>query len=113
MTKHLSNNHPVKSTEKGHIPRHPRDDRFVIEVLDSIPIYLGKYVSAKESCVILHQNNISQRDTMNSEILILRFQDTSYENKLECVQKCEIDYRETDKGNFRIFGQYHDKARKA
>ena len=111
MTKHRSNNNPVRSADKGPISSHPSDDRHVIGVFDSIPLYLGKYVSAKGSCVIFHQNDISSKTTMTSELLILRFKDSIYESQLECAQKCEIDYREEITGHFKISGQFDDMGR--
>ena len=60
---------------------------------DIIPNLLGKYVSKDEQCIIFLQNNTSQFNTLDSELLLLRFSDSYYENKLESAQKVRIDLR--------------------
>lgn len=93
MSKNLSNNAPLKSSDKKYIQNFPSDDRFVFPVFDSIGNILGKYIATDGQCILLHQNNTSQYNSMTSEILILRFEDSSNENILQAAHKVHIDIR--------------------
>ena len=93
MSKNLSNNYPLRSSDKKTIRNFPLDDRAVTPLFDEILPRLGKFISHDGECVILHQNNASQHDTMTSELLLLRFTDSENENDLKCAHKVFIDYR--------------------
>ena len=121
MSKNLSDNTPVLSSQKKHIRNFPTDDRYVTPHFDMIYELLGKYISNDEQSFIVHQNNLSKFNTLDSEILLLRYSDSVEENKLESAQKVCIDIRYFPNGNFKILGQvdqlhgeysYHEEVRK-
>ena len=121
MSKNLSDNTPVLSSQKKHIKNFPTDDRYVTPHFDMIYELLGKYISKDEQSFIVHQNNLSKFNTLDSEILLLRYSDSVEENKLESAQKVCIDIRYFPNGNFKILGQvdqlhgeysYHEEVRK-
>ena len=49
MTKNLSNNQPVKSTDKKCITNLPLDDRLITPIFDMIPEFLGKEMQSLKS----------------------------------------------------------------
>ena len=69
------------------------DDRFITPCFDLLFDLTGKYESVDGQCILVHMNNYSQRDTMNCEILLARYNDTDYENQLLSAQKLGIDIR--------------------
>ena len=93
MPKRLSNNEPLRRDDKKEVINFPLDDRFIFPVFDNILPLLGKYESIDSSCLLFYQNNSSEYNTMNSELIILRFSDTTYENDLKCAQKIPNDIR--------------------
>ena len=113
MNKHYSNNTLLKSEHKGDISGMPLDNRHISAIFDSIPIFLGKYCSVTEECIILHQDNLCLNHSLKSELLILRFQDSQYESQLQSAQKIEIDYHEYSETTrtFSVSGQFDDKVR--
>ena len=55
MSKNLSDNTPLKSSDKKSIQRLPLDDRFITPTFDAVGPRLGKYISQDDQCIILHQ----------------------------------------------------------
>ena len=60
---------------------------------DGIVDLLGKYISSDDQCIILHQHNRSEFNTVASDILILRFGDKTTENKLQSAHNIPFDIR--------------------
>ena len=93
MSKNLSDNRPVRRCDKSYVKNFPLDDRYIFPIFDSLVPLLGKYESPDSHCFILHQNNTSAFNSMESEMLLLRFSDTEYENQMLCAHKIYIDIR--------------------
>ena len=93
MSKRLSDNTPLKRDDKKEVRNFPLDDRHIFPCFDNILPLLGKYTSSDNSCLLFYQNNTSEYNTMSSELIILRFSDTFYENDLKCAQKIPNDIR--------------------
>ena len=79
-----------------------------------------KYISHDGQCIIFHQNNYSCYNTMDCELCILRFKDSTFENELSAAHTVGIDirwanfkfivnsllnFRYFPNGNFKIKGQ--------
>ena len=60
MTKNLSNNSPLRSSDKKSIRNLPLDDRHITPTFDAISSKLGKYISQDSQCIIFHQ--VSQQE---------------------------------------------------
>ena len=111
MKKFLSCNTPLKYTDKESIVNFPSNDKGLRCLYDSLLTLLGKYISVNEETILFNQNNISQSNTMNCELILLRFSDI-IENKLNSAQKVNIDVRWDNLGNYSVSGQNRDKVLK-
>ena len=58
------------------------DDRGITPIFESLNEVTGKYISSDEHCLLVHLNNCSLRSSMNCEVLISRFTECEFENKL-------------------------------
>ena len=54
----LSNNVPVKSSDKKSFSNLPSDCMFILKSFDCLTHFFGKYVSACGNCIIIHQDNV-------------------------------------------------------
>ena len=65
----ISNNIPVKSFDKKDLKL--PSDTTCLPTFDSLAKFLGKYVSSKEECIILHQHNVRKLTIVFSNIIAI------------------------------------------
>lgn len=92
MSRYLSNNAPLVTNKPNYV-NFPSDDRFITPTFDMVNHIVGKYVSKDDQSITVHQNNTSTRNTLTTEVCLLRFKDASTENDLLSAQIAGIDLR--------------------